>query len=315
MGKHSKDLKANPDSHSASIKDKTRQHDRMPNIQKKPRQNVPAVNFHLLLACNMACTHCFASNLAAERLPVGDAGKIVWMISRAGFEKINFAGGEPMLHSGLDRLIRVAKENGMTTCIVTNGTRITDSWLDGISKYLDWIALSVDSDNPETHKTSGRAVNGLSLSTERYLEICRSIKQYGIRLKINTVVTDHNRNEDMTAFIREAGPERWKIMQALPIEGQNDHNAGSFEVTDEIFKEYVRSNRSVETDGILVVPEGNDLMTGSYVMIDPMGCFFDNTQGRYAYSRPILKVGVVGALRAIKIEPEVFDKRGGRYDW
>ena len=33
-----------------------------------------------------------------------------------------------------------------------------------------------------------------------------------------------------------------------------------------------------------VVPENNEAMTESYVMIDPAGRFFDNVQGSYRYS-------------------------------
>ena len=85
--------------------------------------------------------------------------------------------------------------------------------------------------------------------------MCRSIKRHGMRLKINTVVTLYNHDEDMTGFIREAAPERWKIMQALAVMGQNDRNAGLFEVTGGQFDAYVERNRSVE--GIKVVPESN----------------------------------------------------------
>ena len=263
----------------------------------------------------MDCKHCFAANLSPVCLSFDDSRRIVRMLSEAGFAKINFAGGEPMLYKDLDRLIREAKQNGMTTSIVTNGIMIDNSWLKDMSGSLDWIALSIDSDNPETHRRSGRAVGNVALPTGKYLELSHSIRQHGIRLKINTVVTCHNWNEDMTAFIREAGPERWKIMQALPILGQNDQNAGSFEITDEQFKEYVERNRSVELEGIQVVPEDNDLMTGSYVMIDPLGRFFDNTRGAYTNSRPILEVGMADALQDIDIDPEKFCKRGGNYDW
>ena len=38
-------------------------------------------------------------------------------------------------------------------------------------------------------------------------------------------------------------------------------------------------SRRVEEYEIKVVPESNDLMTGSYVMVDPAGRFFDNTSG------------------------------------
>ena len=275
---------------------------------------IATVNFHLLEPCNMSCLHCFVPNLSTERLPLDKSSEIVRLLSQAGFAKINFAGGEPMLYSGLDSLIRIAKENGMTTSIVTNGTRITDRWLDGIAEGLDMIALSVDSANPETHRRSGRAVGNRPLSTERYLKASRSIKRRGIRLKVNTVVTRHNRGEDMRGFIRRARPERWKIMRALPIAGQNDRNAGRFEVTGGQFREYVERNRSVEQDGIQVVPEDNDLMTGSYVMVDPTGRLFGNMEGRYTYSRPILEVGIADALQEIEIDPERFRKRGGSYE-
>ena len=277
-------------------------------------QGITTVNFHLLEPCNMSCLHCFVPNLPTERLPLDRSSEIVRLLSQAGFAKINFAGGEPMLYSGLDSLIQTAKKNGMTTSIVTNGTRITDRWLDGIAEDLDMIALSVDSANPETHRRSGRAVDNRPLSTERYLKASRSIKRRGIRLKINTVVTCHNRSEDMRGFIRRAGPERWKIMQALSIAGQNDRNAGRFEVTDGQFQEYVERNRSVEQDGIRVVPEDNYLMTCSYVMVDPTGRLFGNMEGRYAYSRPILEAGIADALQEIKIDPERFRKRGGSYE-
>ena len=280
---------------------------------EKTEQPVPAVNFHLLQACNMRCKYCFAANLRMAHLHLGDAREIVRLLSQAGFRKINFAGGEPMLYPELDRLIREAKENGMTTSIVTNGTKITDRWLDAMSGYLDWIALSIDSADPDTHKLSGRTTKECPLTTNRYLEMCRAIRHHGIRLKINTVVTLYNRDEDMTGFIREAAPERWKIMQALAIDGQNDRNAGLFEITGEQFDAYVKRNGSV--NDTWVVPESCDLMTGSYVMIDPTGRFFDNTKYSYTYSRPILQVGISSALQDVKINPEKFGMRGGRYEW
>ena len=80
-------------------------------------------------------------------------------------------------------------------------------------------------------------------------------------------------------------------------------------------KRYVQRNRIVENDGITVVPENNEAMTESYVMIDPAGRFFDNTQGSYRYSQPILKVGVEEALKQVSIDSERFHQRGGEYDW
>ena len=64
-----------------------------------------------------------------------------------------------------------------------------------------------------------------------------------------------------------------------------------------------------------MVPEDNDLMTGSYIMVDPMGRFYDNVDGRYRYGRPILQAGVEGALQDVRVDRDTFERRGGRYEW
>lgn len=105
------------------------------------------------------------------------------------------------------------------------------------------------------------------------------------------------------------------MLQALPVKGQNDEHIADLEITTEQFESYVRRNRVVENDEIIVVPESNELMTASYIMIDPAGRFFDNDRGTYTYSRPILGVGVEEALKDISLDAKRFFQRGGQYDW
>ena len=291
-----------------------------PNFPSK----VPSVNFHLWEPCNMRCGFCFATfqdvkqemNLPKGHLPKKDCISVIDRIAEFGFEKINFAGGEPMLCRWLPDLIARAKEHGMVTSIVTNGSRITDQWLHTLNGSLDWVGLSIDTVDPEKLIDLGRAVRGkIPITKIEYLDIIRAIKQRGIRLKINTVVTSVTWQEDFTAFIRLAKPERWKLLQALAVKGQNDASIADFTVTAQQFEAYVQRNRVVEDDGISVIPESNAAMTESYVMIDPAGRFFDNAQGFYEYSTPILEGDVEAALKQVSIDTERFLQRGGHYDW
>lgn len=72
---------------------------------------------------------------------------------------------------------------------------------------------------------TGRAIAGNKpLLVEDYKAIIDKVKAYGYGLKINTVVSASNMNEDMTELINYAKPARWKIFQVLPIKGQNDAN-------------------------------------------------------------------------------------------
>ena len=270
----------------------------------------------------MRCRFCFATFQDVKRniLPKGHLGEndclqIVDLLARASFEKINFAGGEPTLCPWLPDLIRLAKRHGLTTSIVTNGTRITQQWLNALNGSLDWIALSIDTVDPEKLRRLGRAVHNNPIAEEEYLRIISMIKHYQMRLKINTVVTSETWEEDFANFIRRAHPERWKIFQVLAVKGQNDKHVGNYTITNEQFAAYVERNRIVERDGIAVVSEANGLMTGSYIMVDPAGRFFDNVRGVHNYSRPIIEVGVDEALKDVSVDSERFLQRGGRYDW
>jgi len=88
-------------------------------------------------------------NLPKGHLPQESCLLLINQIAEFGFEKINFAGGEPTLCPWLPDLIARAKEHRMVTSIVTNGSRITDQWLDALNGNLDWIGLSIDTVDPE----------------------------------------------------------------------------------------------------------------------------------------------------------------------
>ena len=97
------------------------------------------------------------------------------------------------------------------------------------------------------------------------------------------------------------------------MSGQNDERIEEMTVSADEFERYAKRNRSVETRGIVVVPECNELMTGSYVMVDPLGRFYDNTTGRHRYSSPILEAGVAAALAEVAVYADRFKERGGVY--
>ena len=283
---------------------------------------IPSVNYHLWKPCNMKCGFCFATfqDINRDILPKGHLDRensilVLESLALAGFRKINFAGGEPTLCPWLPDLINQARELGLTTSLVTNGSCINAEWLDRLQGSLDWVALSIDSLDPDTLLRIGRTTRSGPMSERDYQDAIGALREYGIRLKINTVVTRANLHENLADFIIEAHPERWKLLQVLPVEGQNDRTVDSYLISAGEFHDYVQNGRKVEEYGVRVVPEGNELMTGSYVMVDPAGRFFDNVAGSHTYSRPVLDVGVEEALKEVMIDPEKFLSRDGLYDW
>lgn len=287
------------------------------------RKKITAVNYHLWEPCNMRCKFCFAtfqdvkhSILPKGHLPEKEAIEVVKELAKFGFEKITFAGGEPTLCPWLGELIKTAKENGLTTMIVTNGTRLTDKFLKENQPYLDWIALSVDSLNAETNKTSGRAIVGKkAIELAHYKEIVDKIKFYNYGLKINTVVHAKNVHEDLSNFITYATPIRWKVFQVLPVEGQNDLKVDAFRITLKMFDQFNERHKHIESSGTKIVIENNESMQGSYAMVDPAGRFYDNDSGKYKYSNPIIESGCKNSYEQASYSSSKFILRGGFYDW
>lgn len=178
----------------------------------------PSVNFHFCLACDMRCRYCFSrfpqrGRRKARLLPADDARAVVQDLSRA-FSKLTLVGGEPTLAPHLVPMLRAAKEQGAATMLITNGARLAHDrrLLDRLAPHTDWIGLSVDSAFKATHERLGRAVNGAGLDPESYLRLAAAIRERGIHLKVNTVVTRLNVEEDLATFVAAMAPERWKVL-------------------------------------------------------------------------------------------------------
>ena len=286
-----------------------------------------AVNWHCEAFCNYRCKFCYAGFESQRKQPKIslDAGlRIIQDLASQGVEKINFVGGEPMLHPHLDEWIIESKRVGMVTSIVSNGTNMTKQWLEYMRPHLDWLGLSVDASNDEIHAIMGRAnarefKDGVSRHLPRALKIARIANDLGYGIKLNTVVTSANYTDDMTDIVKEINPTRWKIFQVLKIEEENDGRVEALLISESCFDEYIeRHLQSLASTSIQVVPENNDAMLGTYAMIDAIGRVYTNQNGYYLYSEDtIQEFGFVRCWNQVSpgFSHEAFEARGGEWDW
>ena len=286
-----------------------------------------AVNWHCEAFCNYRCKFCYAGFEQQRKQPKIslDAGlKIIQDIADQGIEKINFVGGEPMLHPHLNDWIIESKRVGMTTSIVSNGTNMTKQWLESMRPHLDWLGLSVDASNDEIHAIMGRAnarefKEGASGHLQRALKIARIANDLGYGIKLNTVVTSANYSDDMTEIVKQINPTRWKIFQVLKIEDENDGRVEALLISESRFDQYIeRHLQSLASTSIQVVPENNDAMLGTYAMIDALGRVYTNKNGYYLYSEDTIQdFGFAHCWNQVSpgFSHEAFGARGGEWDW
>lgn len=277
-------------------------------LEKRTTQRPVSVNWHVWPRCNYRCSFCYGTfEGISQTLPREYAIQVPRLLRAAGTEKINFAGGEPTLCPHLPDLLRTSREEGLVTMIVTNATRLTDDYLDHIQEWTDWIAISVDSVSSAVEAYLGR---GYGDHVELAKAAARRVKARGIQLKINTTVTGWTWQEDMHSLLQELAPDRWKVFQVLRIRGENDHFDPHGWITREQFQDFLRKHADLRPVG-----EDNEDMTGSYLMLDPLGRFFQNFAGVYTSSESILKIGVEEALGQVGWDRSKFVRRGGLYDW
>ncbi|MBN1214479.1 MAG: viperin family antiviral radical SAM protein [Candidatus Lokiarchaeota archaeon] len=267
-----------------------------------------SINFHFWPYCNFKCKYCFArfesSNL---KLSFNQCIKIINDISNAGIKKINFAGGEPSLSPFLGDLLKYSKNLGLITSIISNGTGITKNFLKEFSKSIDWIGLSIDSGLELTNFNLGRGNGNL---VKKIIKRSVLIHKTGIKLKINTVVNRLNYQEDLSWLIKRIKPERWKVFQILEIKNQNHPYIANLLISNTEFENFLNRHLFLKP-----IAETNQMMIESYLMIDPYGRFYQNTNNSYIFSRPIFKVGIESALNEITYNPKKYIQRGGLYAW
>lgn len=234
--------------------------------------------------------------------------QIPQLLADAGCEKLTFVGGEPLLCPILPTLLEVTQDLGLTTMIVTNGTLLDLSFLQQNHKNIDWISLSIDSQYESVQLKLGRGIGNHVDQTIRNVQL---IKAFNIRLKLNSVITQLNFQEDMNDFIISLSPERWKAFQVLPVRGQNDHAIKDLMISSKEFTLFRQNHQHLQC----AVFEDNQTMQGSYLMLSPFGEIFSNTSGHHVYGPSILDVGVETALGQTDWDLGKLIERGGVYSW
>ena len=279
------------------------------------------VNWHITEACNYHCNYCFAkwdkqknelmndensvSKLMDEiqKLPAILNGKYL-----TEFESIrlNLVGGETFLNiRKVTRIIHQAKQRKFSLSAITNGSRLNNELVTLIANDFNSIGFSVDSLDSPTNIKIGRTEKSGVMDTDKVLRDISVIKELNpsIDIKINTVVSSLNQSEDLSAFIDQAAPNKWKVFKVLPVITREN------EVSQDDFIEFLERHSKFEN---IISSEDNDDMTDSYLMIDPIGRFFQNSMlgSGYSYSTPIVNTGIEEALNEINFDPEKFH---GRY--
>ncbi len=122
--------------------------------------------FAITTACNARCGFC---GFASDKLPhpdrkyvsIGGALEAVEILYRHGVRYLEIDGGEPLLHQGLEEIVRRASALKMNVLLVTNGFLLNEKTIHkladaGVTEFI----ISIDAATAEQHEAN-RGLPGL----------------------------------------------------------------------------------------------------------------------------------------------------------
>lgn len=291
----------------------------------RPQLSELVINWHITEACNYRCRYCYAhwagsgrellhnvpataqmlENLWQYFHPQNIANPLRREMDWQGV-RLNIAGGEPLLYPERAlQILSAARDIGFTTSLITNGSLLSPELSQQLAPHLSLLGISLDSGVSTTNRQIGRqSRHGQLLTIEQLEEAINGARCWNpkLQIKLNTVVNALNCHEDLSALIRRLAPLRWKVLRMLPVV-TNELMVGNAD-----FQGFVARHQPL---GDILCFEDNTEMVESYVMLDPLGRFFQNALGQssYRYSRPIPEIGVDQAFATVGMDPAKFCAR------
>lgn len=221
------------------------------------------VQIEITGCCNMKCKHCRASNEAKKMLTMSQIEKIIKFITKVKDDdfRLILSGGEPFLHPQIIEIIKLAKEYGIDSIVITtNSSLITDdilNKLDDIKMKFLCIQVSLDSLNEKQHNE----FRGFPNAYQKCLDVLDKIQNYdNIYSSIRMTITPSTINE-IDKMIDFAIRKKVKIIgigSVIPFGNAKD---GSMSLTPLQKKEFltILAKKHIELEEIVDVTSEDPL--------------------------------------------------------
>lgn len=267
------------------------------------------VNIHITEVCNYHCKHCFAHFPQNDTL-VADSWKIVLdnLAESRMVDAINFAGGEPLLYYSFSEVAKYAKKKELSLSLITNGSLIKSGifFPKDLFPLFDMIGFSIDSLDEKTLFNIGRRdANNKVMSKEDTISILNYAKEQNpkVKIKVNTVVSKFNKDEQIVELENLAHIDRWKFLKVEPFDYKGFSNKELL-ISDGEFNDFLSRNK--RRYGETVIEQS---MEHSYLIIDNYGNLLDDKDYRYTVLGNLIYEPFDEVIKRYSLDKEKYDNR------
>lgn len=247
-----------------------------------------SVCWNITNMCNLSCGFCY-KGLSSEMMSENVWQLVVDKLAGSGVKRLVLSGGEPLLVKNINAILFAARNAGLLTSVITNGTLLDHDLSSQLTRSLDEITISLHSiEESAGARTSSRDfINGL-----RNYGI---FKNRHVRKRVNTVITRQNSRyiNKIAEAVSLFDVDEWHLMQFFPLHAATEV-ADRFYIDEDDF-EHTCVEIQENWPLINVVVSNNSSMSGSYYSISPDGVVYTSRPGLIAKLGHILvdEIGVM----------------------
>lgn len=172
------------------------------------------VYFQITRSCNLLCDYCFIkASSQYMHLEKDVICKVAELFGKKGLMEIRLTGGEPTTHPSFIEIFNEFQKHNIYVSVATNGC-----WSKEIKDFFSsvrnlWLIVSIDGGREVHNKLRN---NTYDIIVDNIKEI-QSLNQ-NIRLRLNTVLTKHNKYEleNLAMLTKELNAENITIIPLRP---------------------------------------------------------------------------------------------------
>lgn len=122
--------------------------------------------------CNLSCAYCNEYDNFSQPVRLEEMHKRIDKLAALGTKIITISGGEPLLHPGLEAIIRRIRSHGMIAGLISNCYLMTPERIRSLNKAgLEFLQVSIDNVNPDqVSKKSLKVLDSKLVNLQRYAE-------------------------------------------------------------------------------------------------------------------------------------------------
>lgn len=166
--------------------------------------------------CNLPCNWCYVP-FVRNKPDFSVTNRVLTRLVEHGISQITIGGGDPTMYREWHGLVETAKRGGLFVHLDTNGIGLRDRDSDKatLRSYVDLIGIPIDGPTALIHGL----VRGQPKHFDIVIDRIRWLREIGIAIKINTIVTSMNfaMLKETAELIQSIAPSTWSVYEYWPL--------------------------------------------------------------------------------------------------